>query len=214
MWFNLIIFLIFAGFVETKLDKTQYNDALRNNGYKHQNKIGMENRIIINQQNIPPATPTAASSIKRVLHRDDDILPFSNNSPDLFGKFTSSSNKSSKLQSNITKRHFAPASSSSNTANNYEEVGGIFAASTKSNKHEAAANNAEKPNRKIAVLTNSNLISSGFKFKGSNPIINSVNHLDYDEFMVDANSKSHAPYTVQSTANFAKSDPKGIYHYI
>ena len=168
----------------------------------------MENRII-NQQNIPPATPTAASSsIKRVLHRDDDILPFSN-SPDLFGKFSSSSNKSSKLQSNITKRHFAPASSS-NTANNYEEVGGIFAANTKSTKHEAAANNAEKPNRKIAVLTNSNLISSGFKFKDSNPIINSVNHLDYDEFMVDANSKSHAPYTVQSTANFAKNDPKGI----
>lgn len=183
----------------------------------------MENNNRLNQQNIPPSTPTGAPLInKRTLHRDDDLLPFSQNSPDIYNSKFSSLNKPSKLGSNITKRHLA---GSTNQNNNYEEIVNHYASASlsKINKssqgndgkdvNSANANNSDKPNRKIAVLTNSNLVTN-YKYKGAgnSAIVNSNSNNqnnDYEEFLVD--SKSQTAFGVQSTGAFSKTDKGKFY---
>ena len=110
----------------------------------------MENNNRLNQQNIPPSTPTGAPLInKRTLHRDDDLLPYAHNSPDIYSKF--SSNKPSKFSSNITKRHLAGAT---NTANNYEDIVNLYG-SMKTNKNDKN-HNRKNQNKKQKNSTHHN----------------------------------------------------------
>lgn len=166
----------------------------------------MENSNRINQQNIPPSTPVGASLSKRVLHREDDLLPFSQNSPDFYNK---SSTKPSKLGTNITKRHLASGSS---TNNNYDDIVNMYASSSMSkiSKKEGVESNfnIDKPNRKIAVLSNSN-----YKAKSVNsPYASNNQNNDYEEFIYD--SKAPTAFAAQSASSFNnKNESKGKFDF-
>lgn len=194
--------------IETRLDNK--HEYIRNgSSSKSSHKLGMENNNNrLNQQNIPPSTPTGAPITKRTLHRDDDLLPFSHNSPSDIIYNTKFSSSKSKLAngSNITKRHLAGAT---NTPNNYEDIVSLYGSGSmlknkntvESSKDAMNSNSGEKPARKIAVLTNSN-----YKYKPGGA---EKQNSDYEEFMVDP--KSQAAFGVQSAAAFNSKNDKGMF---
>ena len=174
-------------------------DSIKN-GSCSKIKSGMENSNRINQQNIPPSTPVGVPPSKRVLHREDDLLPFSQNSPDFYNnKF---STKTSKISSNITKRHLA---SNSSTNNNYEDIVKMYASASMSkiNKKDENNFNLDKPNRKVAVLTTSNYKAKNINSQNG---CNSQNN-DCEEFIYD--SKVQAAFSAQSSSSFIKNENKG-----
>ncbi len=160
----------------------------------------------LNQQNIPP--PSSAAFItpqitKRVLHRDDDLLPFTsqqNLTADIYKLKSSTSSKQ-----NITKRHLASNTGPSSNANNYEEIVNMYASaslnkiksdgSAGSKPSTATDSGGDKPTRKIAVLTNSSLLA-GHKYKGGQ-----MPGSEYEEVQT---------FGVQSTASFSKADKETI----
>ena len=211
MKLGLFKWLLFCSFIETRLDNG--DEHLRNGSSSQSNKLGMETNNRLNQQNIPPSTPTGAPLSKRTLHRDDDLLPFAHNSPDIYNSKFSGSSKTKLAGSNITKRHLAGAT---NIANNYEDIVNLYGSASmskinknaESSKDAMNSNSGEKPNRKIAVLTNSNLVTN-FKYKtGGSAIPSNGQTNEYEEFMVDP--KSQAAFGLQSAATFNNKSDKGL----
>jgi hypothetical protein len=170
------------------------------------NASSNHNKQQLNQQNIPPTALITPQITKRVLHRDDDLLPFAAHqnlaTSDIYKLKSSTSSKQG-----ITKRHLASAASTAPTsnANNYEDIVNMYASASlnkinkldnNSTKPTAQTTDADKPARKIAVLTSSNQAIS-HKYSKSGPGAGG----DYEEVQA---------FGAQSTASFSKADKEQI----